>query len=164
MSAGVLDVMTPGGTAWWQWLPILVAASTILLALSWVVTTGSSYDYGPGASSIAALAGAIGTSIYILAAATRFYDLRWPQNHLGYAALVPLAWALATFALWLTGELYSLKVVLFVCFVALTVAAAFWWVAEAVEKASRAVAAMGGLSTFVVIGLVLLLWALAERK
>ena len=36
--------------------------------------------------------------------------------------------------------------------------------AEAVEKASRAVAAMGGLSTFVVIGLVLLLWALAERK
>lgn len=163
MSAGVLDVMTPGGTVWWQWLPIFVVAVAALLALSRVVTTGSSYHYAPDAGSIAALVGAVGVSIYTLAAAVRLYDLSWPENHLGYAFLIPLAFALATGAFWLAGDLYSLRAFLFASFAVLTLAAAFWWLAEAIENVSRAVAAIGGLSTLAVVALVLALWAVDRR-
>lgn len=149
MSAGVLDLATPGGTAWWQWLAVFAITATVLFSLA-RLAMADNYSYsGPDGVAIVATAGAGVVGLYALAACIRFYDLKWPENHLGMAFLIPLMAAGVTVSLWFFGDVSGPQITLIVVSAVLTLAAIVWWSKEAGEVVSRAFASAGGLGAFV---------------
>lgn len=152
MNAGVLDLLTPSGTAWWQWLVVFVVTAAVLSGLL-RLAIGDGYSYaGPDGVAIAAAFGAGIVGLYALAGSIRFYDLKWPEDHLGAGLAIPLVAAGITAWLWFLTDFSVPQLALFVVFAVLTLAAIVWWVLELVEVASRAFAAAGGLGALLVAG------------